>query len=184
MGLFKQASLRYRAHRIAKEFSKLRYQQFDSTVRSIEPMLGNPAAITQRTLGGDADRALKGYQLFIATAFFAEHHNLIPDSEYQEFGTYLSMAVIGSIDERALDYFKEFAQYAKDPVEQVVQVSFHIAKYITSDSDPIAASITAQLLPIFIVNSQMVVASVFGDHKAVSELESEIESIRRALTGT
>lgn len=187
MGFFKQASLIYRANKIAGEFSILRRDQFDSTVRCIEERLGHPVAISQKTLGGDADRALKGYQLFISTAFFAEHQDLIPASEFEELRRHLSAAVIGSAGQGVSDFFAEFVRYAKDPAKQLVRVSRPVANYIASQSDAIAGSIVpevtvAQLLPIFICNSQMVLASIFGDHKTARELESEMQTIRQALT--
>jgi hypothetical protein len=183
MGFFKKANLRYRAERIAQEFSKLRQAQFDSTVRHIELLAGKTVEIPQRTLGGDAEKALKGYQLLIATGFFAEHPGLIPDSDFEEFGRNLSMAVIGSSGESVLDYFKEFREYIGDVPQQIVAVSFPVAEHITSEVDAVAATIAAQLLPIFVINSQLVIASMFGDQKSVKELESEMQIVRQALTG-
>jgi hypothetical protein len=181
MGLLKRTYLRYRAYRIAEEFSKLRQQQFDSTVKAIESKLRHQ--LVNGTLGGEADRALKGYQLCISSAFFALRPNLIPASEFRDFSEHLSTAVVGLPDEKVLDYFKEFA-HAPNPTKQVVSVSAPIANYITSDEDPDSdvILIVAQLLLIFAVNSQMVVASIFGEREAVRELEDEMQSIRRGLT--
>lgn len=182
MGFFKKANLRYRAERIAQEFSNLRKEQFESTVRHIERSADCPVGVT-RTLGGAAENALKGYQLLIATGFFAEHPGIISDSDFEEFGRNLSVAVIGSSGESVLDCFKEFRQYIGDVPQQIVAVSFPVAKYITSEVDAIAAAIAAQLLPIFVINSQLVIASIFGDQKSVKELESEMHIVRQALTG-
>jgi hypothetical protein len=183
MGLFKRAKLRYKAERIAEEFSKLRQQQFDSTIKAIESKLGHQVAISERMLGGDADRALKGYQLCVSTAFLALRPNLLPGLESEEFGTKLTLAVVAPQDEKVLDYFKEFSECAPNPTEQLACVSFPVANYITSEEDTDAIAIVAQLLPIFSVNSQTVVASIFGDHEAVRELEGVMQTIRRELTG-
>jgi len=183
MGFFKGVTLRYRAQRIADAFSKLRSEQFDSTVRCIELRPDLPIVIRQRTLGGDADRALKGYQLLLAAAFFARHPGHIAESAFEEFGRNLSVAVIGSVDDRVLDFLNEFRQHIGDLSQQLVSVAFPIAQYIAGEPDAMAATIVAQLLPIFSVNSQIVVASVFGDRESVKGLESEMQAIRQSLTG-
>ncbi len=183
MGFFKGVTLRCRARRIADEFSKLRSEQFDSTVRCIELRTDLPSEIRQRTLGGDADRALKGFQLLLAAAFFAQHPSHIAESEFEEFGRVLTMAVIGCVDDRVLEYLNEFRQHIVDLPQQLVSVASPVAQYVAGEPDAFAATIVAQLLPILAVNSQLVVASVFGDRESVKELESEMQAIRQSLTG-
>jgi hypothetical protein len=194
MGFLKRFSLRVRAEKIANGFLTLRRQQFDGAVQLIEKRLSLP--IIHRTLGGDADLALKGYQVWISTVFQIEHPYVL-DSEVREFGGLLSTAVAGtdkdSVD-RVLCYFQEFQECHKEIETQMCRVAEPVSDYIVgslSDHDkedislfPIVAAgaMVAMLMPMFEINTKMVLADYSGNQAALRELQEEMNMAREALT--
>ena len=198
MGLFKTLSFRRHAERIAAGFSILRAQQFESVLRSIEKRISPGAVSGQRTLGGDADLAFKAYQLLIFTTFSIEH-SYVGETDFREFAGHVNIAVSGADQKQVEAYFIEFGEYqrqlfreSKDGrktteeayADQVARISIPIADYIVPESNPAAWAITATLMPIFIVNAQMVIADEFHDKSTLKMLRSEMENVRQELTGT
>ena len=167
--------------RIAEGFKTVRKWQFESAVKAIEGRLGHELRTLRRSLGGDADCALKGYQLWITTAFLVAHP-YIPQAEREKFFGLLS-TVVSRQDWKVLDYTQTLHEYRSDPPEQFVRVAFPVANYITSIPHPVAATLVARLMPLFIGNTEMVIADSFGDRATLKELESGMQLIRRKLVG-
>jgi hypothetical protein len=166
---------------IADRFCTVRECQFNSAVKTIQRRLGHELATSIVRLGGDADCALKGYQLWITTAFLVAHRH-IPRSKSQAFFGMLNLAVAGKDSERTLEDCQECHKHRHDPAEQIVRVAFPVANYITSESHPVAVTLVADLMPIFICNTQIVLADAFGDRSTLKELQSQSELIRKQLT--
>src|SRR6185437_7753428 len=158
MAFFKRLGLRIRAEKIAQGFQKLRNQQFDSTVRSLAGIIPQEDIVSS-ALGGEADSALKTFQLWVFT-YFLSLHAYIPDAEFQEFAGHVKMAISGAWQEDELTYFEELHAIREDPADQALNVSLRVANYITSELNPVAAVIAAKLMPIFAINTQMVIADV------------------------
>lgn len=166
---------------IAAGFKTLREEQFDSATRVLERRLGRELTILRKPLGGDADRALRGYQLWITTVFVAVHP-YVPQEESQSFFRSLSSAVCRDDVERVLSYYQEFHQCRHDVAEQMARVAFPVVNYLTVQPHPMATTLVARLMPIYVCNTQMVISDTFGDLATINQLESEMENIRRELT--
>ena len=198
MGFFKTVTLRRHAEKIAAGFSVLRNQQFESVRRSIEKRVEPQTVLGPRALGGDADLAFKAYQLLIFTTFSIEHR-YVAEPDFQEFAGHVNIAVSGADQEQVQVYLLEFGQRqnqlmreirveaknAEDAYgEQVTGIAIPIADYIVPESSPVAWAITARLMPIFALNTQMVVADEFHDQSTLKALQSQMENVRQELIGT
>lgn len=178
MGFFKSISLRTRAEKIASNFAIFRKEQFDFTVRNIA---NRKIPYYQQILGGDADFALKGYQLWVF-AIFPRTSDYMPAPNFREFAGYVSLALYGNEQKAVEGYFHQFHEYRKDEADQLIRVAIPIADYIVGESDPVAWTITARLLPIFTINTQMVIADEFNDRRTLQSLELQMKNVREALT--
>ena len=196
MGLFTTLSLRRHAERIAAGFTILRNQQFESVRRSIEKRVEPQIVSGAKALGGDADVALKANQLLIFAGFSVEH-SYVAESDFQEFAGRLNIAVSGADQKQVAAYLLEFGEHQKQLMreisvgtktteeaqgEKITRMSIPIADYIVPESNFDAWIITARLMPVFILNTQMVIADEFRDKSTLKMLQSELENVRRELT--
>ena len=126
-------------------------------------------------------------------------HSYVAESDSREFAGHLMIAVAGANEKQVVAYFQEFVDYQKQLIGEVrvgtktteeawgetnARVSAHIADYIVPESNFNAMLITAMLMPVFILNTQMVIADEFRDKSTLKMLQSELENVRRELTGT
>jgi hypothetical protein len=207
MGLYKTIGLKYRAEKIASRFLMIRQQHFDGMMQLVEERFSLP--ILHRTLGGDADLALKGYQLWISTLFNIEHPYVV-DSERQEFIGHLTLAVSGAERERVQWYFNNFYECRKDVDQQIVRLATPVSDYIVGslsdysddieeqDGDPPpvfdharnvtcspmfalvgAEAMIASLLPFFEYKTKMVLAE--GNVAVLRELQEEMEAYEKTI---
>ena len=167
--------------KIADGFDTVRKSQFESAVKVIQRRLRHELSTLRTSLGGDADCALKGFQLWLATRFLATHP-YVPPSESKTFFGLLNVGVSGEDLQHALGYLQEFHEYRRDPIEQCVQVAFPVANYITLTPHPIAATLVGRLMPVFICNTESVIADAFGDRATLDQLQSDMQTIRHHLT--
>lgn len=196
MGFFKTLTLRRHAEHIAAGFSSLRNQQFESVRRSIDRRVEPGAVSGPKTLGGDADLALKAYQLLIFTTFLMEHPYVV-ESDFREFAGHLNHAVSGVDQKQVEAYFLEFGEHQKQIMgevrvgtknteeayaEQVTRICTPIADYIVPESNPLAWTIAARLMPVFTINTQMAIADEFHDRSTLNTLQLQMENVRRDLT--
>ena len=196
MGLFKTLTLRRHAEHIAAGFSILRNQQFESVRRSIDRRVEREVVSGPKTLGGDADLALKAYQLLIFTTFSMEHP-YVAESDFREFAGHLNIAVSGADQKQVEAYFLEFGEYQKQLMreigvgtknteeayaEEVTRIATPIADYIVPESNHLAWTIAARLMPVFTINTQMVIADEFHDESTLNTLRLQMENVRRDLT--
>lgn len=196
MGFFKTVTLRRHAERIAAGFSILRTQQFDSVLRGIQKRIEPQAVSGRETLGGDADSAFKAYQLLIFSTFSIEHP-YVSAEDFREFAGRLSIAVYGTDQQQVEAYLLKFGEYQRKFLrestderkitedayaELLTGIAIPIADYIVPESNAIAWTITAMLMPLFTINTQMVIADEFRDGKTLKTLQLQMDNVRRELT--
>jgi hypothetical protein len=170
MRFFKTAGMLLHAQSIAAKFERIRRDQFSSIVYNLEHALHQTAPPEKHALGGDADLALKGYQIWIAlrTLRFRKY---LPESDIEAF-TGLLISAGWLADREAVDrYCREFHKYASNEAEQAVRVAIPIAGYLTGTPDPVVWSSVAIFLPVFAIGTELAIASDFDDKKSVKLLQ-------------
>ncbi len=179
-GFFRSFTLSARAEMIAASFKQLRNEQFDCNVHNIETLLGCAVPSDRRVLGGEADLALKGYQLWL---FSQVAHRYVPLRELQEFTGLLVLA--GWKDDREVveAYCLEFHEYRNNYPEQIVHVAIPVANYIAPGSDLVAWTIVARIMPILTIGIQMVLAQEFNDKQELPLLRQQLQEAQLAARG-
>jgi hypothetical protein len=176
VGFFKSIGLRVRAEEIAQGFQILRTQHFEATIRSLEKAL--QVDIPARSLAGDADLILKAFQLWIFTQLLGVHQ-YVAAKDFQEFAGYLSMAVCGSQQQEVMAQVEELQNTREDPILQILTVSLKVATHIMGDISPVAGEVAARLMPIFVIDTETLIADTFHDKKTLQELEGQMDEVRR-----
>ena len=133
----------------------------------------------------------------IFTEFLIEHP-YVAESDFQELAGHLNIAVAGADQTQVETYFLEFGEYQRQLMreirvgtksteeawgEKLARMSTPVADYIVPEVNPVARVITAKLMPIFIVNTQMVIADEFHDKPTLEMLRVQMETVRQGLKG-
>jgi hypothetical protein len=174
MGLFKSAILRTHAENISRGFGKVRSQHFDYIVRSVRNQLGPELVSSGIGLGGEADLALKGFQLWLYLAF-SVMHPYVSGKQDSELSGNIVASLSGACRKQVESYFLKFNEYRNRYVDLVCQVAFPVAQTITPDLDPRSLTITAKLLPFLAINTQIVIADEFRDESTATRLDSQMK---------
>jgi len=178
MGFVRSASFTVHARSIAEKFKKIREDQFSTAVYNAEHSLKKVVRPERRVLGGEADLALEGYQLWIALRILRSS-KYVAEQHAREFVGHLIVAGWRDQHEAVDRYCLEFHKYRDNPIEQMVNVAFPIADYICGFHDPTVATSIATFLPVFAIGTELAVSSEFGDKRAVETLEEQLSEIRR-----
>lgn len=125
-------------------------------------------------LGGEADLAIKSYQLYLLSVFLAQHTYILP-SESKNFTNILYPQVCGTQIEECFIFFSRYDEVRFASKEQLIRFFSDVANYITNNKAPLADILLTPTFPIFVASNHIVVASCFGDSKMVKKLESNIK---------
>lgn len=173
MGFFKSFALRVHAEKLARGFGNVRSQYFDFIMREIQTKLGTEAAQDHVTLGGDADYALRGFQLWLYF-FFSMVHPYVSENDREDLFRYVAAMLTGSSMNEVGAYYRKSVDLSNNYVDLVGAVAFPVAQGIMQDLDPSAAAITATLLPFLAINTQIVIAGEFRDKITADRLSSQM----------
>jgi len=164
---------------IAKGLEDVRTMWFNSCVQTLKeksPEQDDDSveieAVNNR-LGGNADLAIKAYQLFLTSSSIGQH-NYIKSSEGKDFADILYAQVCGINLEECLSFFSRYHK-ANDGGTQLFRFSSDVAKYITGKEAPLSESmLIASTVPKFMAINHIVVARSFGDDKTVHKINSKL----------
>jgi len=184
MGLFKKLRGIYNnrnwdtlATNISEGLKSVRNNYFDYCVKIIQENKdptdnSSPdVAVCNNILGGEAELAIKAYQLYLVSGFLAQH-SYIPLEKGKDFADILYNKVCGEQLKICIDYVMRYAEAENDGASQLFRFTHDVAKYITGKKTALEESMSiANLFPIFTLNNHTVVASCFGDNKTLSQLE-------------
>jgi hypothetical protein len=174
MGLLRSAILRKHAERLSKGFDKIRHQHFGYLLRSVRSELGPEFVANGVELGGEAELALKGFQLWLYFAF-SFMHPYVPGAQDSELSSQVAALLSGSNRKQVEEYLLKFNEYRNNYADLVCQVAFPIAQRITPDLDPRTLVIAAKLIPFLAINTQIVIADEFRDESTAIRLDSQMK---------
>jgi hypothetical protein len=166
---------------ISKGLEEMRKIWFDSCVKKIQSTLFNKdfqnIQEINTHLEGEAELAIKAYQLYIVSGFLAEHL-YIPPSEGKAFADILYAQVCGTKIEEILTFLSSYEEVHGKAEQQTFRFCFDVAKNIMGDKGALAASVLIDMfIPSFIAINQYVVAECFGDKKTAEELLSIVQKV-------
>ena len=125
-------------------------------------------------LGGEADLALRGFQIYLSSGFVANHDYIFKD-ERRDFIDILCDKVCGAGVAKALKYVSRYRRVEDDTYAQLFRISSDIARYITESEKPLAETkAVAMAVPDFVAMNQAVVAHAFGDLETIKEIKKKI----------
>ncbi|MCI0721825.1 MAG: hypothetical protein L0338_23070 [Acidobacteria bacterium] len=168
--------------RIAHGLRKARERQFESAVRVIDRRFSAEFPRLRRSLGGEADSALRGFQHWITCSFLAERE-YVPWPESLAFFQELD-AADGHNSDDATPYATEFEASRDNPPEQCARLAFYMVRHIVSVPDARAAALVGTLVPFFVLNTQAAIADAFGDRTTHMELQGRIDRLREMMTSS
>jgi hypothetical protein len=181
LGFFKNFALDVRAQALAATFTELRRDQFSCILTNLERTLHENVTPSMRNLGGEADLALKGFQMRILITFVRTQEYVL--AKDLDIFTGLVMGHTCKITECETvgNYCRMFGK-SREPCSQVVQVSIPIADYLLDNrKDPQAWTVIGITLMVFLLEVQCVIASEFGDKGTTRLLKSQIEDACRSF---
>src|SRR3972149_8462386 len=133
--------------------------------------------IVCRTLGGEADSAIKAYQLLLTSGFLAQH-SYIPRPDGKDFADILYAQVCGTNIRETMRYLERYIEVQQDRGTQLFRLASDIARYITGSEASLAESmILTSIIPIYVDWTHMAVAYAFRDHNTLRELRSKVRSV-------
>ncbi len=164
---------------ISKGLDEMRKIWFDSCVEKIQSNLSNKDSPNieeiNTHLEGEAELAIKAYQLYIVSGFLAQHL-YIPPSEGKDFADILYAQVCGTKIKEILAFLSSYDEVHGEVEQQTFRFCSDVAKHIMGDKGALAASILiVPSIPSFIAINQYVVAECFGDKKTANELLSIVQ---------
>jgi len=165
---------------IAQGLEGLRKQFFAFCVDSIKDSLpeedehSQEVEVKNTSLGGEAELAIKAYQLYLTSLFLGEHEYISP-KDVRDFADLLYAQVSGTQLEQCLDYLSRYTEPEIDGGTQLFRFSSDVAKYITASEAPlIEAMAISSAFGTFVALHHMLVAEIFGDEKTVKRMRKVI----------
>jgi len=176
-------SIRLHAHakKIAMGFDLVRQRYFNDVLRNIESQAAREDLTGRRTLEGEADLALKGYQMFLLS-FFMAGHKYVKDGDFQEFAGHLAIALCGMDLTEAQRYQVRFHESRNDLTALMYSVAVFLADHIISAEEPAGRLLTARSVPLFTFATQLEIAKEFADRQTIVVLQRQIEETLESLT--
>ncbi len=181
MGFLTFMRLQMHAQKLAREFDQARERIFNAMLLNVEKRTSPADLSGQKNLGGDADFALKGYQMLILSYFLA-HHAYVKDADVQVFLGQLAINLCGEKLTEAQAYHAQFHEYRDDISLLAYSVAAPVADYLISGPDPAGRVFLPRFIPLFTIVTQMGIAKEFGDKVTASLLQTQMDEAVTALT--
>jgi hypothetical protein len=173
MGLFRFAILLWDARTISRGFDSIRVQYFDFIVKEIRTKLGTEAVRDNVTLGGDADYALRGFQLWLFFTFLRTHP-YVSEKEGDRLYRYVIFMMTSQSSKEVGGYLRMCVDRMTNYVDLISEVACPVFERISKDElDPYLLQVVASLLPFFAISSQVAIAEHFKDMETATNLESK-----------
>lgn len=127
--------------------------------------------IVNTHLGGEADLAIKAYQLYLVSAFVAQKRYISP-ADGQDFSDLLYARVAGGQLDDVFTFWSSYREAETDSFMQTFRFASDVAKYIIgSDRPPMEGILIVPLVSPLAEYSCLAVTQAFGDDKTAKELE-------------
>ncbi|HAM50086.1 MAG TPA: hypothetical protein DCP92_05095 [Nitrospiraceae bacterium] len=125
-------------------------------------------------LVGEADYAMRAYQLYLVSGFLAEHSYMEP-SMTKEFISVLRQQILGTHLDECLLYYGRYSETNEG--QRLSHFCKDITKHITGGETPMTESLLllSRCFPILFNVTHMWVAKAFDDHETVHKLEDNFK---------
>jgi hypothetical protein len=181
MGFFKNARMVVHAQSIASRFEAVRKDHFDTTVQNIEQALGITITPEKRALGGEADIALMGYQLFTFIGFMRTK-GYVPEQKDQQVFCGMLIKAAWEPQRKAVDEFcTRISKCGNDFIKQAANVAVPISLFALGEPNSTACKVIGTLLPGFSIATQYTIASEYGDKVTLKRLRESLEGFQRYI---
>lgn len=166
---------------ISKGLEDVRKTWFNSCVKVLQENSSKKGKdslaikIVHIRLGGEANLAIKAFQLYLVSGFLSQHSYISP-SKGKDFADILYAQVCGTQIVECLAFFSRYQEVLSDRGTQLFQFTSDVSKYITGNKAPLNESMLIMPnIPLFVSLNHIVIANCFGDNKMVKKLKSDIE---------
>ena len=166
---------------ISKGLEDVRKTWFNSCVKVLQENSSKKGKdslaikIVHIRLGGEANLAIKAFQLYLVSGFLSQHSYISP-SKGKDFADILYAQVWGTQIVECLAFFSRYQEVLSDRGTQLFQFTSDVSKYITGNKAPLNESMLIMPnIPLFVSLNHIVIANCFGDNKMVKKLKSDIE---------
>ena len=165
---------------IAKGLEHLRKTWYNFGVKILQEQQTNgkdspDIKLANINLGGDADLAIKAFQLYFVSWFIAQH-TYIPRKNGKDFADILYSQVCGTQIEKCMEFLSRYYEVQSDVDMQIFRFVSDVAKYITENEAPLTESmLLGSTVPNFVANIHLIVAKCFDDEGTVKEIEAQLK---------
>ena len=174
MGFFKTAGMAIHANSIATKFAALRRDHFETTVLNIEVVLDLTVPSERRTLSGRAEIALMGFQLLNFIRFMRAQGYLSKPEDQQVLCGLLIQAAWIAQREAVDEFCTEMSRCGEDFAELAALVAVPFSLSTLGEPNPAACRIIGTLLPALGIQTQLAIASEYGDKYTVKKLREDL----------
>lgn len=169
---------------ITKELEDVRKEWFGWCVRTFEKAADSfkqekdmdyQIEVKNKHLSGEAELAIKAYQLFLASGFIAKH-KYISQQEGKYFADLLYAQVCGTQLEECLPYFHHYLTTRESEGHHVYFFLKDVANYITGNQATLVEVTFIQPIFLILVDATcLAIAYAFGDEETSKEIRERLE---------
>ena len=142
------------------------------TLKAFKKYLGPATKLRRNSLAGDADAALKGFQLAVSMDFLVGSES-ISEPFRREFWDHLSTLLLNDDPTAVNQYFLESLEHIDSSWTQRQLTASHVSDYITLSADPMARVMTIHLLELLELDTKVNLSSEFRDSTGLKQLRAE-----------
>ena len=136
--------------------------------------------VTNSTLGGEADLALRAYQLIQAMRLMSVR-KYVPPSEGQDFADLLFAQVCGT---RLYEVLEVAERYRKRQKEEASLFALDVAGHILGGDSVAALGLSLEIMmltPQLTAHTAIMIAATFGDDDTVRDFDAQLLRMRERM---
>ena len=176
---------------LAKDLEILGDNSFQRFVRMVEDLSTNDSfkekepgfSVVHRTLGGEADLAIKAYELMSVSTALQRYH-YIPKSKGTDFSTLLWSQVCGTKLKEVIKQAGVYYDFVKTDEDKLPgRVGLDITTYISGGNKAVVIIVPLLTAEVLTLGGlvQACVAAEFGDKSTAQDIESKLIKFRAKL---
>jgi|APSaa5957512535_1039671.scaffolds.fasta_scaffold40417_4 hypothetical protein len=159
---------------IAQSIEKSSEEWLDAVVQKFE---NGSTDVLNTAFDGDAELAIKAYQLFLASSFIAENQ-YIPPEDGKDFADVLFASTCGTRLSDVLEFFGRYVEVADEGSAQLTRFTNDIAKYITGAEAPLQEMLLIVPSTIHLAwLNKLIVATHFKDESTASKVRERLDEL-------
>ena len=158
---------------IAQSIEKSSEEWFDTIVHKFED---GSTDVVNTSFGGDAELAIKAYQLFLASSFIGENQYILPE-DGKDFADVLFASTCGTKLTDVLEFFGRYVEVADDGSAQLTRFTNDVAKYITGSEAPLLEMLLIAPSTVHLAwSNKLIIATHFKDESKAKEIREYLDT--------